>query len=690
MRIAVEWLDEFVKIDIDHQSLAKKLTMAGFEVEAIEKGISLSIKGSCDMPYVFEVNVTPNRPDCLSILGLAREVSAITGSPIKLPEIRPIKEEDFSFDIEIKEPSLCKRYTGRVIKGVRVEESPSWLKDRLQAVGLRPINNIVDITNYVLIEFGQPLHAFDLSLLKGKIIVKPTESEIPFKTLDGQIRDIPKGSLMIWDSEKPVAIAGIMGGAETEVFLSTKDIFLESAWFEPKSIRKTSKAVGLRTESSYRFEREVDIENVLNALDRATELIIELSGGKAGKKTDIYPQRYIPLEIRINPEKISKVLGMSISDNKVIERLERLGFFPTTEGDIIKVSVPSFRPDITSDIDIIEEIARLIGYENIPTSMPRSTLYPAKVPRHINLIKKIKTSMRLYGFNEAINFSFMNPKDIDLLGISHDDKRKKAVAIKNPLRSEESLLRTTLVPSLIENFRYNFFRGIEDIRIFEASRVFFDLGKALPEEAQRLGAILCIPDSKNLWKEKIDEFYLLKGVLEALFSEIKLSEIGFRRSKEPFLHPGKSADVFNRDKKIGFIGLLLPSIGDTLDLKKRLNIAVFEIDLDTLIENAPKAISYKEIPKFPYIERDIAIVVDKETPSEEIISLIKDYPSEFIEEAFVFDVYSGEGIPEGKKSLAFSVRYRSKKHTLTDEEIEKIHSSLLRHIINGTKGQLRQ
>jgi len=298
--------------------------------------------------------------------------------------------------------------------------------------------------------------------------------------------------------------------------------------------------------------------------------------------------------------------------------------------------------------------------------------------------------MRLYGFNEAINFSFMNPKDIDLLGISYDDKRKKSVAIKNPLRSEESLLRTTLVPSLIENFRYNFFRGIEDIRVFEASRVFFDSGNPLPEEALRLGAILCTPDSKNLWKEKIDEFYLLKGVLEALFSEIKVSDIGFRRSKEPFLHPGKSADIFIRDKKIGFIGLLLPSIGDTLDLKKRLNIAISEIDLDTLIENAPKTITYKEIPKFPYIERDIAIVVDKETPSEEIISLIKGYPSEFIEEAFVFDVYSGEGIPEGKKSLAFSVRYRSKRHTLKDEEVEKIHSSLLRHIVDGTKGELRQ
>lgn len=683
MRVPYEWLKEFVDISAYHEEVADRLTMTGFEVEGIE---------SIDDDVIFEMNVTPNRPDCLSILGVAREVSAAFNVSLKIPSYEIKEGQPFSdYSVEILKPELCRRYAGRLITGVKISDSPEWIKIRLLKCGIRPINNVVDITNYVLLEFGHPLHAFDADTIKGKKIkVDIAGSNSKIVTLDGVERLLHEDALLIWDNIRPIAVAGVMGGINTEVTEKTKYIFLESAYFDPVSIRKTSKVLNLKSESSYRFERGTDIEFIEKALNRAALLIKEVAGGTIHEIIDAYPLKYKPCQIEIKYEKINKLLGTDISKSNMLEILKGLGIHTEDRGEVFVVYPPPHRLDIKRYNDVAEEIARMYCYDRIPVTIPRSPLSSVQLNKKATHLKSIKEAMRKAGFTEAINYSFMSMSNLDKLGIPDADRRRKVIMLSNPLSKEECVLRTTLVPSLIGNLKYNLDRGMKEIRLFEVSRIFEDIGQMLPSEELKLGGIFYRDRFPTLWKEDIQEFFTTKGALESMLEELKISDYRFYPSSEPFLQKGKASDIYVSDSYTGYIGVLGPDMVEKLDLKKqKTEVVLFEINLEVLLKFVPYSIQYISVPKYPYIERDIAIVVDETTPSLKIKKMIMSYPSELIEEVSVFDYYKGGNIPEGKKSLAFNIVYRSREKTLTDEEVEDIHSALLNYVIEKTGGSLR-
>lgn len=683
MRVPFEWLKEFVTVELSPEDLALKLTMAGLEVEAIE-----TVGGD----PVFEINVTPNRPDCLSILGVSREVSALLGVGLKFPDCR-IKEEtgESKVHVEIIDKDLCYRYAGRDIGGVKIGESPSWMKKRLEQCGMRPINNIVDITNYVLLEMGHPLHAFDRSkLAKNTIRVARARGGGGMTTLDGTERLLPEEALLIWDAERPVAVAGIMGGSDSEVTDQTKDVFLESAYFFPASIRRTSKTLGLKTESSYRFERGTDIELLVSALDRAASLMGDIAGGRVSKRADAYPVTRRAQEITVRYERINKILGTSIAHGEMVDIARRLGLDVKEDLSFFVVTPPSFRTDIQREIDVIEEIARLHGYEKIPVTIPNAPITREAgdgLHRHISAIGDF---FRFAGFTETINYSFMDSRMLDVMNIGNDDIRRKTVTLKNPLNEAESHLRTTLIPSLIQNLMYNVSMGGRDVRFFEISRVFIDRGEALPEERHHLGSLFFREKAPSLWKEDAPDFYVVKGTVEGLLNELKLVDYTFGGTSEPFLHPGKSCDITVKGRKIGFLGMLHPDVVEKLALKlSRPDIVILEIDMETLLSLVSGDIKYVPLPKYPHIDRDVALVVDDSISASSITEMMKRYPSELIEDVSIFDFYKGKNIPQGRKSLAFTIRYRAKERTLTDSEIEEVHSGLVRYITDRTGATVR-
>ncbi len=693
MRVSFEWLKDFVKIDASAIAVAEKLTMTGLEVEAVER---------VDGDVVFEVNVTPNRPDCLSIIGIARELSASYGIPLTFPDLNVVADsKELDFNVEIAEPDLCWRYAGRIVSRLKVGPSPDWMKKRLEKCGIRSINNVVDITNYVLLEFGHPLHAFDLKTLKGNMIKVGTpraisgQPHIEMNTLDGIKREVPGESLLIWDAERPVAVAGIMGGRDTEVTDKTVDIFIESAYFDPASIRRTSRALGLKTESSYRFERGTDIKALKKALDRAAMLMRDVAGGTIYGKIDIYPKRYHPKELNVRYERVNKILGLKLSRQEILGSLKGLGLDISEDiSSEFKVKVPPFRRDITMEADIIEEVARLYGFDKIPAELPVASLAADTQKEKISaqeIKREIREAFLKSGFSEAINLSFMGTSELDFLTLPHDDARRNFVRIRNPLREEDSFMRTTLVPALIRNLLHNLAHGNRELRLFETAKSYISSGpNSLPIEKDSLAALYYGEKAKTLYREETPDFYVVKGVLDAILQGIGIMDHSYVRSNEPFLHPGRAADIVIGRQKIGFIGALSPSVVEALDIKaQKPSIIVIEMDLSRTISSSKREVVYRPLPKYPFVERDTAVVVNAGLQAAEIITYLKSYPSDLIEDISIFDVYQGANIGEGKKSVAFNVRYRSPDRTLTDEEVESLHQSLVEYIMDKTAGQLR-
>jgi phenylalanyl-tRNA synthetase beta chain len=706
MRVPFEWLKEFIDIKESPHEVAHRLTMIGLEVEATEQ---------VDSDVVFEVNVTPNRPDCLSIIGIARELSAAYKAPLVFPDHDILAETgELDFNVDIVDAELCHRYAGRVVRNLKIGHSPDWLKKRLEKCGIRSINNIVDITNYVLLELGHPLHAFDLKTIKGRRIivgtpnsVKGTGTRIKFKTLDGIEREMPDDSLLIWDAERPIAIAGVMGGIETEVSDSTVDIFIESAYFEPVSVRRTSKTLGLKTESSYRFERGTDIKMLKKALDRAAYLMKEVAGGTICGKIDIYPKRYKPDEINIRYSRVNDTLGLKLAKEEIINCLDGLGFEMKKLANSLKIKPPAYRRDIKSEVDVIEEVARIYGYDRIPAQLPKATIGIERqkaIGSGQEVKSNIKQALLKSGFTEVINYSFMGLQDIDLLGIEKDDERRSLVQIKNPLKIEESFMRTTLIPAFIKNLVHNVSHGNRELRLFEIAKVFISsqlpvVSSQLPVEREHLAALYYKEKSKALYRDDTPDFYIVKGVIEAILNDLKIYDYSFVRSSETFLHPGQSADIYissqlpvasSQPIRIGYVGALSPAIVDSLDIKAhKPSVIVMEIDLDSIIPYALRETKYRPLPRYPYIERDTAIIVDSALEASSLMEWLKSYPSDLIEDVYIFDVYRGKNIPEGKKSIAFNVRYRASDRTLKDEEIDVLHNSLVNYILDKTKGQLR-
>lgn len=649
---------------------------------------------------VFDIGITPNRSDCLGIIGIAREVAVITGKKLRYPRILISESEDDITDItsvEILNPDLCPRYTARLIKNVNVKSSPRWMRLRLEAVGLRAINNIVDITNFVMMEFGQPLHAFDFRFLEeGKIIIRGAKEGEEFVSLDGKERMLRADTLMICDGVKPVAVAGIMGGLNSEVIDDTEMVLLESAYFDPTSIRKTSKWLGMGTDASFRFERGVDPEGVVRASARAAQLIAALSGGKICKNyIDKYPKRIKPVKnIPLRVKKVNEILGIKVKGGEIKKILKNLEMTVNkVESGNYHVTPPTFRVDISREIDLIEEIVRIYGYDSIPTSLPAVSMRPDIKNKEKTLEDKIRDILNGQGYSEVINYSFITPESANILGLEKNDEGRKFVVIKNPLTEDQSVMRTGLVYGLLDTMRKNANVGCFDLKIFEKGNVFIlqDKGE-LPLENERIGGLITGSRYDNLWyfKGLLSDFYDLKGCVENLFDGLVIKNVKFKTDADvPFLHPGKSSKVFVDNKEIGFVGEVHPEILEKMNLKR--NAVIFELDFDFLanLYNNTKSVVYKEIPKFPSITRDVAFLVGKDFDGGRIEALVFEENEDLLEKVVVFDVYYGKNIPDGMKSIALRFTYRSPDKTLTDDEVDKVHNRIAERVVNLTKAKIR-
>lgn len=652
MRVPVEWLKKIVSFRASAEQLAKMLTMSGLETVVVEDD-------------VLEVDILPNRADAWSILGIAREVAAITKSKVRCPKfkVREVsKTIGKSLKVEVRDKDLCPRYMARVVEGVRIAASPAWLKKRLELAGVRPINNVVDVTNYLLLELGQPMHAFDAGLINNdRIIVRKAGPKEKIVTLDGAEHELESDMLVIADTEKAVAVAGVMGAANSEVKPITTTIILESAFFDPVTIYKTSKALKTRSESSIRFEHGVDWPTVEFALDRAANMIADLAKGKVLKgKIDVKQKERKAKVVELNPNRVNQLLGINLSLTEMGTILKRLGFKVAGK----KVEIPLFRAaDIEREADLIEEIARIYGYNNIPTTMP-NTAFPGKELNQLEAFRdKIKQRMAGYGFNEAQSFSLHGPKDFERCSLDID----KSVKITNPMNIEESQMRVMILPGLLKAICHNLNRQIDNLFFFELGRVFtLKEGQQLPEERNVLSVVATgSPFLNFIDKGQVDYFYL-KGVAEKLLQSLGLRETKFVESNHHLLQPGKGAEIGD----LGIMGELHPEVLRNYDIDKP--VIFLEIDLDRLFEQANKTPRYKPLPKFPSVSRDVAMYVPKGLEHQFIVASIKKVGGDLVEDVFLFDKY--------KDSLAYRIVFRNPELTLTDEEVNAKYQEIMQYL----------
>ena len=651
---------------------------------------SVSLSGYSDS--IFEVGLTPNRSDCLSILGTARELSALTG--LEVHSHKYVFDESATsvnddIDINIEEPTICSRYTARVIKGVKVAKSPLWLRQRIESAGVRPINNVVDVTNYVLMEMGQPMHAFDLAKIGGgKIVVRKAREKETLKTLDGVERVFSGDELIIADNGRPLALAGIMGGLDSSVSAETVDIVIESAHFIPETVRKTSRKQGIHSESSHRFERGVDIVAVPHALDRAVMLINQLAGGDVSKgMIDNYPTPYERKEIIFRTGRCNDILGIDIPADESLAYLEKLGMEVLVKGDDYSVSPPSYRVDIEREIDLIEEVARLKGYSEIPVEPLCGVITDRITDSSGTLISLVKRFMADSGFNEVVNYTFQAPGDMDMLGLGDDDPLRERPKLINPISEELSLMRSTLVSGLLNTASLNLKRQNRSLNLFELGRVFKGSGCEI-EESRRLSAIITGDKGTLLWKREGD-IYDIKGVLENLLDLLNIKEYTFVNCSDlPYLHPGRAARVYAGGREIALMGEIHPSVTENYDLRQK--ACLFDLNIDEIgLLTKENIVKFSDIASFPFVERDMALLLDKSLPLNDVLCLIGELGIDLIENVDIFDQFEGKGIEDGKKSLGIRLRYRSSNETLTDEKVNEVHNKIVDHLINKTGATLR-
>ncbi|MYH39914.1 MAG: phenylalanine--tRNA ligase subunit beta [Candidatus Dadabacteria bacterium] len=656
-----------------------------------ELGTSMSDQIGYD-GVIFEVGITPNRPDCMSIFGIAREVSAILGENLQKPSFS-IKEGEKSIServtVEVEDTEACPRYCCRLIEGVRIEPSPSWLRERLEHCGIRSVNNVVDVTNFVLLEQGQPLHAFDCDKLdRGSISVRKAREGETMETLDGIGRELLVEDLVICSGDRPVALAGIMGGADSEIDDATSSVLLEAAYFSPVGIRKTSRRNGLKSESSSRFEKGVDINNVLFALDRAAELISRLSGGTVAQGLiDVYPDPVSPREISLSVDRVCDLVGISTDSHEIAGLLEGLEFeVLSLSDDALLLRVPTFRVDIEREVDIVEEVARLLGYDNIPSVLPEVPMV-AKKPNVITVMeKRLRDIFVSYGFLEAINYSFESPELLRTFGF------EESIHIMNPISRELSEMRMSLLPSLVKNVRLNLSRQNQDVRLFESGKVFYpkDMDQ-LPNEVKKFAAIATGKRAPEIWDGEKFDFFDIKSVLERSLEVLSVdSRIDFESISPDhgFLWPGKSSAVLVDGNVLGVVGELHPHLLEKLEISE--SVYVLELDLSLLsVVYTSFERKFSTLPKFPSIGREIALVVDDAVPVSDIISVIKKADSGIIENAWVFDVYKGNSLEKGKKSVALSLILRNRERTLTDEDANRVQQDVLKSLEKTIGAELR-
>lgn len=681
MKVTFNWLKEFVAFTGAPEELVQLLTMAGLEVESLS---SLREPDTNREDWLLEIAVTPNRGDCLGIAGIAREVSALTGAELK-PIVTRLSEKPPRLEkrvtIQIEDPNLCPRYSALIIDHLSITESPAWLRYRLEACGIRAINQVVDVTNYIMLETGQPLHAFDWDQLPDKsIIVRPAGEINQFTTLDGVTREVARDDLLICAGKIPVAIAGVMGGSDTEVRASTSALLLESANFCSSSIRRTAKRLGLHSEASHRFERGVDPEGTIRALDRAVWLLQELSGGiHVSGVADDYPGFVKPAALRLGAERIEQLLGVGMELDDAGTLLRALGLKIEREPNrrSLRVTVPTSRPDLTREADLIEELARLKGYDKIPTRLPASRI-SAKRDGAVAWERKLRALLNGEGMTEVINLPFVSEQlNQCFAGLWHGSDFA-AVAVLNPLAQENSQMRHSLLPGLIGNLRLNRAHESQSFRAYQLGKVFRLLVGGETEERLCVSGLLFGPHGLRglrVREQPPPGFLECKGIVEAVLDLFHLnSAVSWTGASTKFLHPGKSAWVRYNEADLGYVGELHPDVAERFDASQ---VLVFELDFEKLLQYAPRRIAAKPLPRFPAVERDVAIVVDRDFAAQQVIGWIHDLGEPLIEHVEVFDQYVGAPIPKGKKSLAYRVSYRADDRTLSDSEVNELHQRLV-------------
>jgi phenylalanyl-tRNA synthetase beta chain len=647
---------------------------------------------------VLDLAITPNRSDCLSVIGIAREVSAIYNIPLKLPEFFCREATNSINDVVkvvVKSPDLCPRYTAKLINDVQIKDSPLWMRMRLENCGIRSINNIVDITNYILLELGQPLHAFDSNLINGcKIEVRKATKDEKFITLDEIVRTLPEQSVLICDNKNPVAIGGIMGGLESGIKNSTSSVLLESAYFDPNTISKTSRAINLKSESSLRFEKGVDINNVVFALNRAASLISDLGEGKPLKGyIDVFSDTHIKQpNIDLKISKTNNTLGLSLSYNEIKKIMIRLNMQITNESpDILTVTAPSYRYDINREIDLIEEIARIQGYDNIPVTFPKSVLTAKHLNQNVSFAGRLREIAISIGYSEVINYSFISPENIDAINFENTDPRNDPLKILNPISSDQSVMRTTILPSLLLNLKHNQNNNITNIKFFEISNIFLKgKNKTNHLEAKKISGIISGLRNCENWSVKNEncDFYDIKSTVETILDRLNIKGYIFTSdNKELFFHPLKTLTVCINNENIGSLGEAHPDILENYEIEN--SVYMFELDFEKLLKYSSKSPKFVPFSRTPSIYRDLALLIDKNIPAEKILETISDFKNNLISEIKIFDFYQGKNINKDKKSLAFRIKFHSESRTLTDKEVNKIRDKLVSYLYTVLGIELR-
>ncbi|WP_300450699.1 phenylalanine--tRNA ligase subunit beta [Fusobacterium sp.] len=639
---------------------------------------------------IFELEITPNRPDCLSHIGIAREVAAYYGRKVKYPSYtlsEVIDSVNNYAKVRVEDKERCKRYMGRVIRNVTVAESPEWLKKRIRAMGLKPINNIVDITNFVMFEYNQPMHAFDLDKLENNtVVVRAAENGEKITTLDGVERELVNGELVIADEVKPIAIAGIIGGQATQIEAETKNVFLEVAYFTPDNIRKSAKKLGIVTDSGYRNERGLDIENLPEVIDRAAALIAEVASGEVlDEVIDKYIEKPQKFEIPLNLTKLNTFIGKKLEFDTVGKILSNLGLgIKTLSQDMLLITPPTYRTDLTRPEDLYEEVIRMYGFENIEAIMPVEDIESGLKDSKISVADNLKEILKEIGLHEVINYTFIPREALDILKI-----KDKVIEISNPLSEDMVIVRPTLMYSLLANIRDNFNRNQFDLRFFEVSKVFTPAEELANEDLRICVAIAGKPE-RTLWnpKPKAYDFYTMKGYVEKLLEYMGINRYKLERSSNENFHPGRSADIKIGNDVIGTFGEVHPDVLEAMDIKRE-RAYVADIDLARAEKYIKSAVKYERIVKYPEVTRDLAIVMDKDILVGNMVEDLKRV-SPLIEKIEIFDVYEGEKIDADKKSVAISIVLRNKVKTLEEKEINDVVTKVLETISKKYRGEIRQ
>ncbi len=691
MKIPLSWLKEWVPVKAKPEELAEVLTFAGFEVEGIEE---------FGKDVVLDVNVTPNRGDALSVLGIAREVAALYKVLLKKPAFKKAVPSKASpgeaIPVDVRRKKACPRYALGLLRGVKVGPSPEWLARRLESVGLRTVNNVVDVTNYLMIETGQPLHAFDRKKLTGhKIAVRSAHEAEKIKTLDSQERTLHAEDLVIADDTGPIAIAGVMGAARAEVDAETTEIALECAWFDPPTIRKTARRLGLKTEASYRFERRVDPEAISETIQRAISMIIDVAGGEvAGPVEEVFQEKKIETpKVHFSPSHLRSLMGGEWEAGEIQGGLQRLGFGVSAKShvkDMWEVEIPSYRGDIERAEDVIEEVVRLLGYENIPPEFPPLKHAPIVGEASTPLKKRMRTLLVDAGLRETIHYTFGSPEAATSVRPVFMPREVEAgLTLANPLGREFSVLRSSLVPGLLATTAHQMRHKLGAFHAFEMGKIFGKL-EGHPWEKKILAGVLSGLRPSGHWSggNVAVDFFDLKGVVEKIVRLCGLeSETAIVKSQDiAFLHPGKQAAIHAGGKILGSFGEIHPDAAETFEMK--IAPLVFEIDWESLIAYNKKTPPYRAFTRLPLVERDLALLLDEGVAADEVIRFLKE-ADETIREALVFDLYKGGQVPQGKKSLAFSLRLGRDDRTLTDDEVLAVHEKLISGLKHKFGAQIR-